>query len=118
MQVQMPILLLQHSWYSRLLHFIERHMLDCPSRKFLHMQCPGCGFQRSCVALLRGHLRESFLLYPATIPILLLLFFLLLHLKYRFANGALVLQRFYVFCAFIVVISYIHKIATHQFTVA
>ena len=32
--------------------------------------CPFCGFQRSVVALLRGDLTTSFLLYPALLPIL------------------------------------------------
>ena len=105
------------SWYNHALQFLEAHLLTCPSRKYLHIQCPGCGLQRSFIALLRGDFRTSFILYPATEPILLLMGFLLLHLKYRYAAGPLLLRGIYLFCVAIILIQYIYKIASLQLIV-
>jgi hypothetical protein len=100
------------SWYNHALQFLETHLLTCPSRKYLHLQCPGCGLQRSFIALLRGDVRNSFILYPATIPIVLMLGFLLLHLKFRFRAGALLLRGIYLFCAVVILVQYVYKIAS------
>jgi hypothetical protein len=97
-----------------MLHFLELHMLACPSRKYLHVECPGCGFQRSFMALLRGDFKGSFTYYPATLPILALLVFLLLHIKNRYENGALILRGIYLFCTAVIVAHYIYRIVTHQ----
>ena len=78
------------------------------------MDCPGCGLQRSYIALLKGNVTESLQLYPAAIPILLLFVYLLLHLFIRFKNGAKVLTAGYIFCALIIVVYYIYKVVTNQ----
>jgi hypothetical protein len=85
-------------------------MLACPSKKFLHIECPGCGFQRSVLALFKGEFIQSILLYPATIPLLILLGYTFLHVKYRFINGARNLKYFQLICAAIIVLNYFHKI--------
>ncbi|WP_316812805.1 DUF2752 domain-containing protein [Pedobacter heparinus] len=48
-------------------------LLPCPFKCLTGFDCPGCGFQRSLLALLRGDLQESFRLYPPAIPILITL---------------------------------------------
>lgn len=100
--------------FTDLVLWLEKHLLTCPSRKFLHMDCPGCGLQRSYIALLKGDFIESFRLYPAAIPILLLFIYLLLHLFMRFKNGAMVLTAGYIFCALIILVYYIYKVVTNQ----
>jgi len=105
------------SWYNHALQFAEAHLLPCPFAKYLHIQCPGCGLQRSFIALLRGDLRNSFVLYPATIPILLMLAFLLLHIKFRFPAGPLLLRGIYLFCVGIILVQYVYKISSHQIIV-
>ena len=112
-----PVTILSLSWYQRAVQFIAAHLLPCPSRKYLHIQCPGCGLQRSFVALLQGHPLDSFVLYPATVPIIVLFIFLCLHLWYRYRNGALWLRRIYLFCAAVVVLQYVYKIASNQLIV-
>ncbi|MBS1917018.1 MAG: DUF2752 domain-containing protein [Bacteroidetes bacterium] len=89
-------------------------MLSCPSKKYLHIECPGCGFQRSAIALLKGDFYSSFILYPATIPILCMLGFTVLHLKYKFANGANVLKYLQISIAIVIVVFYIYKIINHK----
>jgi hypothetical protein len=55
--------------------WVEDYLLTCPSKHFFHVDCPGCGLQRSVLALFEGDLVKSFQLYPATIPIFFLFYF-------------------------------------------
>lgn len=77
------------------------------------MECPGCGLQRSIVLLIEGELKASFLMYPALIPIILLMLTLLLHLAFRFKHGAALLQYQFMFCVAIVVVSFVVKVSRH-----
>lgn len=64
-----------HHAFCRQLNFIswlQKHLLPCPFKYLSGIDCPGCGFQRSMVALMQGNVHNSFRLYPATIPLLLL----------------------------------------------
>ncbi len=49
-------------------------------------------------------------MYPALVPIILLFGFLLLHLLKRFKHGTAILKYSYIFCAGIIMVSYIYKI--------
>ena len=94
--------------------WLKHHMLTCPSKHFFHFDCPGCGLQRSFIALLKGNLVESLQLYPATIPIIFCLVFTALHVKFSFKHGAAIIKGVYIFAAIIIVISYFYKIFTNQ----
>lgn len=111
-------MLLMVSFYTQILQFMEKHLLACPSRKYLHVECPGCGFQRSFIALLRGDFAASFAYYPATVPVLVLMVFLWLHIRNRYTNGALMLRGIYLFCAAVITAHYIYKIVNHQVIVS
>ena len=52
--------------------FSEADMLPCLSQQILGISCPGCGLQRAVALLLRGVLIESFLMYPALLPLMAL----------------------------------------------
>lgn len=88
------------------------YLIPCPWRYFFHMDCPGCGFQRSLIALFRADLASSVALYPATIPILFLSFFTLLHLKFQFAKGAILIKYLQLFTGTVILVFYIYKIVT------
>lgn len=60
--------------YWGLIQWLQNHLLTCPFKKLTGFDCPGCGFQRSVIALLQGDILKSVELYPATIPIMLLAF--------------------------------------------
>jgi hypothetical protein len=94
--------------------WIEDHLLTCPSKHFFHVDCPGCGLQRSILALLEGDLVKSFQLYPATIPILFCFIFTALHLKFDFKQGAEIIKWSYILSVTIIVVFYCYKIFTHK----
>lgn len=96
------------------IHWLEHHLLSCPIKKLTGIDCPGCGLQRSFVSLIKGDLMSSFKFYPATIPILGLAIFTLIHLKYDFKNGAFFIKMLYIGVTLIIVINYIYKIFTNQ----
>jgi hypothetical protein len=60
--------------------WLQNHLIPCPFKYLTGIDCPGCGFQRSVLALLQGDLHDSFALYPPAIP--LLIFFI-----YGIADG-------------------------------
>lgn len=47
-----------------IISWLEQIELPCLFKKYFHVDCPGCGFQRSIIALLKGNFAESFLLFP------------------------------------------------------
>lgn len=95
---------------SGIVDWLEEHLMACPYKKYFNIDCMGCGMQRSFIELLKGNLVESFMLYPALLPIIAMILFLPLHLVFKFKHGARVLKYFFIFNISIVVISYIIKI--------
>lgn len=99
---------------NSIINWLNEHLLTCPSKQFFHFDCPGCGMQRSFLALLHGEIGESLRLYPAMIPLLVLVIFTMLHIKFDFKNGASLIKWGYLSCAIIVFIFYLYKVITHQ----
>lgn len=91
------------------LDWFRQHLLACPFKYITGIDCPGCGLQRSFLELLRGNVRESFFLYPALFPIIILVIFLTFHLKFRIPNGSKILMGLIIFSSLTIVISYILK---------
>ncbi len=90
--------------------WLEQFTLPCVIKTIFHHDCPGCGFQRSVLLLLQGSVKQSWQMYPPAVPILLLLAYGMLHLRYKFRNGAKIVQYGYIFVALFVMINYIYKI--------
>ncbi len=93
-----------------IIDWLERHFLACPYKKYFDIDCMGCGMQRAFIALLKGDFIESFYLYPALIPILVMVLFLPIHIIFKFKNGASLLKYLFIFNISVVVISYLIKI--------
>jgi hypothetical protein len=53
------------------IHWLQNHLIPCPFKYFTGIDCPGCGFQRSVIALIQGDFHKSFSLYPPAVPLLL-----------------------------------------------
>ena len=100
--------------YNGFIQWLQANMLSCPSKKYLHIECPGCGFQRSCIALLKGDIQNSLQLYPAALHILLLLVFTALHLKFKFEQGSNIIKYSQAGIAIVIVVFYIYKIINHK----
>jgi hypothetical protein len=62
-----------HVFCGRLtfISWLQNHLLRCPFKYLTGIDCPGCGFQRSVLALIQGDWHKSFTIYPPTIPLLL-----------------------------------------------
>jgi hypothetical protein len=93
---------------------MEIPLLPCPTKHFFHLDCPGCGLQRSILALLEGDLEKSLSLYPATLPLLALLIYTALHLKFNFRQGAALIKWGYIGCMILILAFYIYKLVTHK----
>lgn len=83
-------------------------MGTCNFRELTGVYCAGCGLQRSVVALLRGDLYKSMMLYPALIPVLGMFAFLALHLIYRFRHGAAILKVLFIANSAIIFLHYLY----------
>ena len=105
-----PHLIVLNAWAQ----WLEARMLTCPLVKYWNMECPGCGMQRSLIALFEGDLFSSLQLYPALIPLITLFTYTLLHLKYNFTGAAKNITVMQVAVVSIITAHYIYKIYTHQ----
>ncbi len=94
----------------------EKYLLHCPFKSIFGFDCPGCGFQRSVLALLKGNFQESFHFYPATIPILLLALFLLLKIRFKFPQTEKILKVLFSIATVTVIVSYAFKIIEGKFS--
>jgi len=94
---------------SSLIHWLEAHQLTCPWKTFFGIECPGCGMQTSFIELLKGHLIHSLKIFPALIPMMLILIFLGIHIIFKLPKGALILKIVFIFTTSIMIISYILK---------
>ncbi|WP_345212555.1 DUF2752 domain-containing protein [Mucilaginibacter gynuensis] len=61
----------QISFGRSVFDWLKGHLLPCPFKYLTGIDCPGCGFQRSVLALLQGNLHDSLALYPPAIPLLI-----------------------------------------------
>ncbi len=102
------------SVYDTCIAWAEQHMLSCPSKKLMHLDCPGCGLQRSTIALLKGDIQSSWHFYPPTLFIIATVVFLLLHLVFKFRHGAAAVKYLYIVATIVIFVNYIFKIFTNQ----
>lgn len=88
---------------------IDDFMLTCPSKKYLGIECLGCGAQRAVVLVFEGKFAEAFQMYPAVYALLLFFFTLGLSFidkKRKYGN---VLMVMIIVNLIIMVIGYIYK---------
>ncbi len=88
-------------------------MMPCLVKRYLGIECIGCGFQRSFIELLKGNFSESIKHYPALLPLLFMLTFLVIHLIFKFRKGGIVLMYNFILVVTIMVISYVAKLSMH-----
>lgn len=71
-----------------LLFSLDEFMLPCITKKFIGIDCPGCGLQRSISLLTHGDFYAAFKMYPPIYSIIILLCFLFIHnfIAIKYAN--------------------------------
>lgn len=92
---------------------LEKLLIPCLWKSIFHIDCPGCGLQRSFLLLLKGDLAASLAMYWATIPILLMIAFLALHMRFKFTDGNKWLVWMYCGNAILIICNYIYKLSLH-----
>lgn len=97
-----------------IVNWLQAHMLSCPSKQIFYIDCPGCGLQRSLIDLLKGNFAASWRVYPPGMFAIATLIVLLLHLIFKFRNGAVVLKYMYIVTVTVITVNYIYKITTNQ----
>ncbi|MDF2438963.1 MAG: hypothetical protein K0Q95_3339 [Bacteroidota bacterium] len=85
-------------------------MLTCPFKTVTGFDCPGCGMQRSFIALLQGNIVESFYLYPALLPLFVLFIITAVHVIFRLKRGDVIIKYFFICTVGIILISYAFKL--------
>lgn len=98
--------------FDKIIEWLESHMLTCSYKKYLGVECPGCGMQRAFIELLKGNFIESLILYPALPTTIILIVFLVLHLIFKFKHGANILKIIFILNVSIMLLSYIYKLLT------
>jgi hypothetical protein len=95
---------------QKFIHWLEKNSMPCFYKKFLGIECPGCGMQRSFIELLKGNFVESFKLYPALTTTIALILLLILHIIFKFRNGAKYLLIIFIVNTIILLSNYILKL--------
>ena len=85
-------------------------MLECHSIKYLGIECPGCGAQRSFIHLFNGEIVESLTLFPALLPIMFTFLFLGIHLVFKLKHGAKILTYSFATSALLMATNFIYKL--------
>lgn len=88
---------------------IEDYMLTCPSKKFLGVECLGCGAQRAIVLVFEGKFSEAFHMYPAVYTLLLFLFILGISFIDRKRKYGTILMSLVAINLVIMIVAYIYK---------
>lgn len=88
---------------------IEDFMLTCPSKKFLGIECFGCGTQRAILMVFEGRFADAFHMFPAVYTLLLFFATVALNFIDRKRNYGNILIFLAIVNAIIMVISYFYK---------
>ena len=101
--------------YTGITVWLQNHLLACPFKKLTGYDCPGCGFQRSLIALLQGNFQKSLHYYPATIPLIVLAVFAILgkRLPVSKTGYAYLKNSLCIFTGFLIISSYMLKMSGH-----
>ena len=89
--------------------WLQNHLISCPFKALTHMDCPGCGFQRSFIALLEGDVQQSWQFYPPTIPLILVFLSAFIMYKFPVYKSAIVLKTMVIIVGNFILFNYLYK---------
>ena len=90
---------------------LEDYMIPCLSKKLFGFDCPGCGLQRSSVALIRGEFTDAFFFYPAIYPFIALIGIIILDKFIPLKQGPKLISGLAILTVATVLINYIIKLS-------
>lgn len=93
-----------------IIHWLEVHEGSCSWKAVFGIPCPGCGMQTALIELLKGHLISSFKAFPALLPMIALLLFLVIHIVFKLPKGALILKILFIFTSSVMMIIYLIRV--------
>ncbi len=88
----------------------ESFLLACIFKQFTGLDCPGCGFQRSFLALLKGNLSLSYQLYPPMLFILIACAYILIGKYCNLKNHENIKKGLIASCMAVITINYLFKL--------
>jgi hypothetical protein len=89
--------------------WLQGHMFPCFYKQVFGISCPMCGFQRSVLELLKGNILESFILFPALLP-LLVTSLVIIVLKFRkIQNTKVAVQGMLIFNLMLITLNCIYQ---------
>lgn len=71
----------------QMINWLEKHLLPCFFKSHFGMDCPGCGMQRSLIALLKGDVMGSLEYHAALIPFIITILLLVIQLNLKMTKG-------------------------------
>lgn len=89
--------------------WLQNHLIPCPFKALTHIDCPGCGFQRSLIALLKGAFQQSWELYPPTIPLILVFLSAFVMIKFPAYKSTIVLKTMVIIVGNFILLNYLYK---------
>lgn len=92
---------------------MEEYLFPCMSKRYLGIDCMGCGFQRAFILLIEGEFEQAFLMYPAIYSMLLFFIFIGLQFLDKLRNYNKIIITLGVITAVVMVISYLYKILNY-----
>ncbi len=98
--------------FLNIIGWLQQHQLPCLFKKVFGIECPGCGFQRSIIALLKGNIAESFTNYPALFVIIAFFIFLIVEKKVSFTFSTLITQVGIAAIFITILANYIYKLTS------
>lgn len=94
---------------ANLIQWLQEHMFPCFYKQAFGISCPMCGFQRSLIELLKGNVMESFLQFPALLPLLLTSFMFIVLKLLKSPKTIVVVQVMLLFDLTIMIINCLYK---------
>ncbi|MDO5616890.1 MAG: DUF2752 domain-containing protein [Cruoricaptor ignavus] len=88
---------------------LEDYMLSCPTKKYLGIDCLGCGTQRALALILEGKFLEAFQMFPAIYSMLFFGFFILMNFIDKKRDYSKVIILFAVITAVTMIVSFFIK---------
>lgn len=98
-----------------MLEWLEMHQLPCIFKGIFGIDCPGCGFQRAVLLLLKGDIGGSVSTWPALIPLLFFMMLSAARISGMKKISAEYLKNAGFVCLIIILISYLLRLIVNTY---